>query len=411
MKNILVGVTGGIAVYKTAYLVRLLIKTGYSVRVMMTDGACEFVTPLTFQALTGQAVSCQLLDETAELGMGHIELARWADMVVIAPATANTLAKLACGMADNLLTTVCLATTAPLVVAPAMNQKMWENAITQDNIVKLQGFGVTIISPESGEQACGDVGVGRMAKPCDIVSAISEFSKTGKSVMPKLIMPKQTDKPLLGKKIVITAGATMEAIDPVRYLSNHSTGKMGYAIAQVCVDLGGDVVIVCGKKVTLATPTGATRIDITSADDMLSVCLDECKTADIFIASAAVADFKMAHISPQKLKKTSDDDLVLRLTKNPDILATIANTYDIFTVGFAAETQDIENYAQDKLYKKNLDMIAVNDVSDTAIGFGSDDNAMTVFFAKKYQKDKQILSKAPKSIIASQLIHTVIELL
>lgn len=405
MKNILVGVTGGIAVYKTAYLVRLLIKTGYSVRVMMTDGACEFVTPLTFQALTGQAVYRKLLDETAELGMGHIELARWADMVVIAPATANTLAKLACGMADNLLTTVCLATTAPLVVAPAMNQKMWENAITQDNIVKLQGFGVTIISPKSGEQACGDVGMGRMAKPCDIVAVVDKFKTTN------AITPKLADKPLLGKKIVITAGATMEAIDPVRYLSNHSTGKMGYAIAQVCVDLGGDVVIVCGKKVTLATPTGATRIDITSADDMLSVCLDECKTADIFIASAAVADFKMAHISPQKLKKTSDDDLVLRLTKNPDILATIANTYDIFTVGFAAETQDIENYAQDKLYKKNLDMIAVNDVSDNAIGFGSDDNAMTVFFAKKYQKDKQILSKAPKSIIASQLIHTVIELL
>lgn len=433
MANILVGVTGGIAAYKSAVLVRLFVKHGHNVRVMMTDAACQFVMPLTFQALTGQAVYRELLNEHAELGMGHIELARWADMVVIAPASANSLAKLSCGLADNLLTTVCLAATAPIVIAPAMNEKMWANAITCDNIQKLRQFGYHLISPACGEQACGDMGFGRMAEPDDIAQFVNaqltttshaqtDITQSLSTQRPNTSLPTNPDyatqrpshsqhKPLHNKKVVITAGATIEAIDPVRYLSNHSTGKMGYAIAQACVDCGADVVIVSGKNVHLPTPIGATRLDVTCADDMLQLCLTQCQTADIFIATAAVADFKMATIHPQKLKKHDNTDgLVLTLTKNADILATISATYEhLFTVGFAAETQDVEQYAQDKLIKKNLDMIAVNDVSDKTIGFGSDDNAMTVFFAKQYNKNKQSLPKQSKAAIAAKLIEMVID--
>lgn len=398
--NILLAITGGISAYKSAVLARLLIKAGCTVRVMMTDGACEFITPLTLQALTGNEVHTKLLDDEAERGMGHIELAKWADMVVIAPASANTIGRLAGGLADNLVTTVALATTAPIVIVPAMNQAMYAHAIVQDNLAKLTRFGYTVLTPDSGEQACGDVGAGRLPEPDDLCERILA-----------LLAKSQTPQSLRGKKVIITAGATVEAIDPVRFLSNHSTGKMGFAIAKACMNAGADVTIVAGCGVHLPTPFGAKRITVTTADDMLSACqLVMTDDGDsIFIATAAVADYKVANIASQKIKKTSNqDDLTLALIKNPDILATISHTFpNAVMVGFAAETQDSENYAHAKLIAKNLDMIAVNDVSDKSIGFGSDDNAMTVFFAKHYGMDKMVLDKASKESIAKSLVECV----
>ena len=398
--NILLAITGGISAYKSAVLARLLIKAGCTVRVMMTDGACEFITPLTLQALTGNEVHTKLLDDEAERGMGHIELAKWADMVVIAPASANTIGRLAGGLADNLVTTVALATTAPIVIVPAMNQAMYAHAIVQDNLAKLTRFGYTVLTPDSGEQACGDVGAGRLPEPDDLCERILT-----------LLAKSQTPQSLRGKKVIITAGATVEAIDPVRFLSNHSTGKMGFAIAKACMNAGADVTIVAGRGVHLPTPFGAKRITVTTADDMLSACqLVMTDDGDsIFIATAAVADYKVANIASQKIKKNSNqDDLTLALIKNPDILATISHTFpNAVMVGFAAETQDSENYAHAKLIAKNLDMIAVNDVSDKSIGFGSDDNAMTVFFAKHYGMDKMVLDKANKESIAKSLVECV----
>lgn len=398
--NILLAITGGISAYKSAVLARLLIKAGCTVRVMMTDGACEFITPLTLQALTGNEVHTKLLDDEAERGMGHIELAKWADMVVIAPASANTIGRLASGLADNLVTTVALATTAPIVIVPAMNQAMYAHAIVQDNLAKLIRFGYTVLTPDSGEQACGDVGTGRLPEPDDLCERILT-----------LLAKSQTPQSLRGKKVIITAGATVEAIDPVRFLSNHSTGKMGFAIAKACMNAGADVTIVAGRGVHLPTPFGAKRITVATADDMLSACqLVMTDDGDsIFIATAAVADYKVANIASQKIKKTSNqDDLTLALIKNPDILATISHTFpNAVMVGFAAETQDSENYAHAKLIAKNLDMIAVNDVSDKSIGFGSDDNAMTVFFAKHYGMDKMVLDKASKESIAKSLVECV----
>ncbi|UYZ75430.1 bifunctional phosphopantothenoylcysteine decarboxylase/phosphopantothenate--cysteine ligase CoaBC [Moraxella bovis] len=401
-KNILLAITGGISAYKSAILARLLIKSGHQVRVMMTPSACEFITPLTLQALTGNEVHTELLDAQAEKGMGHIELAKWADLVVIAPASANTIGKLANGLADNLVTNVILATTAPVMLAPAMNQAMWGNAIVQDNLAKLARFGFTIIAPDSGEQACGDVGAGRLPEPESLCEQIDQF-----------LTIQSTAQTLAGKTVVITAGATLEPIDPVRYLSNHSTGKMGYALAKACVNAGATVIIVAGAKVNLPTPLGVQKRTIGTADEMLQACLQVCEKADIFIATAAVADFKVANIATQKLKKTADNDgLTLHLVKNPDVLATISTTYPhLLTVGFAAETNDVENYAKGKLIAKNLDMIAVNDVSDKTIGFGSDDNAMTVFFASEYGLDKVNLAKMSKDNIAKGLVGCIGELL
>lgn len=400
--KILLAITGGISAYKSAVLARLLRKAGCTVRVMMTDGACEFITPLTLQALTGNEVHTDLLDAQAEKGMGHIELAKWADMVVIAPASANTIGKLAHGLADNLVTTVALATTAPIVIVPAMNQAMYAHAIVQDNLAKLTHFGYTVLTPDSGEQACGDVGAGRLPEPETLCEQISQF-----------LTVQNTAQTLAGKTVVITAGATIEAIDPVRYLSNHSTGKMGYALAKACVGAGAKVIIVAGAKVNLPTPLGVKKITIGTADEMLQACLQVCKRVDIFIATAAVADFKVESIATQKLKKTADNDgLTLHLVKNPDVLATISTTYPhLLTVGFAAETFDVENYAKGKLVAKNLDMIAVNDVSDKTIGFGSDDNAMTVFFAEKYGLDKVNLAKMSKDKIAERLVECIGEML
>lgn len=430
MKNILLAVTGGIAAYKSAFFARLLIKNGFNVRVIMTDGAKAFITPLTFQALTGNAVHTELLDETAELGMGHIELAKWADLLIIAPASANTLARLAMGMADDLLTTVCLATTAPVLVAPAMNQQMWQHPAVKLNVQTLGDLGYTIIEPDSGVQACGDVGEGRLPEPEDLLEQVQFF-----------IARTQTPQVLAGTNVTITAGATVEAIDPVRYLSNHSSGKMGFALAKACRNAGANVTLIAGGKVQLPTPFGVNRIDVLSAQDMLKVahqcakgeidfhCCDDEEhdhdhhahshdefgndieaepvsiATDIFIATAAVADYRTKEAAPQKIKKTQDE-MVLELVKNPDILATIAHDYPhIFMVGFAAETQDVEKYARGKLSAKNLDMIACNDVSRTDIGFASDDNAMTVFF--KGKNDSVSLEKASKAVIAEELVTLI----
>ena len=402
--KILLAITGGIAAYKCAVLARLLIKANCQVQVVMTPSACQFITPLTFQALTGRMVHTELLDEQAEKGMGHIELAKWADVLVVAPASANTIAKLACGLADNLLTTICLATSAPIMIAPAMNQQMWANAIVQDNLTKLQHYGYHLIMPDSGEQACGDVGQGRLPEPEQLCEQILTFTRQ-----------QTTSQVLSGKTVVITAGATIEPIDPVRFLSNHSTGKMGFALAKACLYAGAKVILVAGKSVSLPTPAGIIRHCVGTADEMLSVCQNVMmdNTDTIFIATAAVADYKAAHIAPQKLKKTANNDgLTLHLVKNPDILATIAKQFSrALMVGFAAETQDTENYAKGKLISKNLDMIACNDVSDTTIGFGSDDNAMTVFFAKDYHKESIILAKANKMQIATQLVACIAQIL
>lgn len=432
MKNILLGITGGIAAYKSASFARLLIKSGYDVRVIMTASAQAFITPLTLQALTGNQVHIDLLDETAELGMGHIELAKWADLLIIAPATANTIAKLAMGIADDLLTTVCLATTAPILVAPAMNQQMWQHPSVKLNLQTLTDYDYEIIQPASGEQACGDIGEGRLPEPEQLLEYVQYF-----------IARQVTPQVLAGKNVTITAGPTIEAIDPVRYLSNHSTGKMGFALAKACRNAGARVTLIVGGKVPLPTPLLVNRIDVLSAEEMLmtarqcasdDICechdhdhphhdhehhhhhdhdefgndieVEPVSTAtDIFIATAAVADYRTRDVVPQKIKKTQDQ-MALDLVKNPDILATIAKEFpEVFVVGFAAETQDIEKYARGKLEAKNLDMIACNDVSRTDIGFGSDDNAMTVFFKGK---DAAVsLEKASKDIIANQLVSLI----
>ncbi len=446
MTNILLAITGGIAAYKSAIFARLLIKAGFEVRVIMTVGAQAFITPLTLQALTGNEVHTSLLDEQAEAGMGHIELARWADLVIIAPASANTLARLAMGMADDLLTTVCLATTAPVILAPAMNQQMWAHPAVNLNVQTLRDMNYYIIEPASGEQACGDIGAGRLPEPEQLLDEVCLFNAR-----------QTTPQYLAGKRVVITAGPTIEAIDPVRYLSNHSSGKMGFALARACVEAGGDVILIVGGKIALPTPLEVTRIDVLSAQDML-IAAQQCVSgthpaiiamddeehdhhhshdhdhdhndcdcdespdhldnehlltsagkqavhqADIFISTAAVADYRTEEAAPQKIKKTQDA-MSLSLVKNPDILATISLAHpELFVVGFAAETQDVEHYARGKLVAKDLDMIACNDVSRTDIGFASDDNAMQIFFAKDYEQDSVTLEKTSKDNIAKQLV-------
>ena len=433
MSNIVLAITGGIAAYKSAIFARLLIKAGFDVRVIMTTGAQAFITPLTLQALTGNEVHVSLLDEQAEAGMGHIELAKWADLIVIAPASANTLARLAMGMADDLLTTVCLATTAPVIIAPAMNQQMWAHPAVNLNIQTLRDMRYQIIQPASGEQACGDVGAGRLPEPEQLLEEVLLFKAM--NTTPQL---------LSGKRVVITAGPTVEAIDPVRYLSNHSSGKMGFALARACVAAGAEVVLIAGGKVALPTPLNVTRIDVLSAKDMLIAaqqCVDGTHSAlplifedehdhspehthdhshthehhdddpiikaDIFISTAAVADYRTIDAAPQKIKKTQDA-MTLSLVKNPDILATISLAHPaLFVVGFAAETQDVERYARGKLAAKNLDMIACNDVSRADIGFASDDNAMQVFFSERYERDAITLEKASKDKIAEQLASII----
>ncbi|MAD26692.1 bifunctional phosphopantothenoylcysteine decarboxylase/phosphopantothenate--cysteine ligase CoaBC [Halopseudomonas sp.] len=364
-KQVVLGVSGGIAAYKSAELIRRLRDAGAEVRVVMTNAAREFITPLTLQALSGHPVHGDLLDPAAEAAMGHIELARWADLVLIAPATADMMARLAQGRGDDLLTTLVLATDAPVAIAPAMNQAMWRDPATQHNLALLLERDVKVFGPGDGGQACGDVGPGRMLEPTDIAARAAECFERGL---------------LAGRHVLINAGPTREAIDPVRYISNHSSGKMGFALAEAAAEAGARVTLVAGP-VNLPTPARVQRVDVVSAQQMLDACL-AALPADLFIASAAVADYRPDACADQKLKKTpgSDDGTTLTLVRNPDILATLASHSERpgFCVGFAAETQDLLGYARDKLQRKNLDLIIANDVSQSGIGFNSDDNAVTL---------------------------------
>jgi phosphopantothenoylcysteine decarboxylase/phosphopantothenate--cysteine ligase len=405
--NVLLGVTGGIAAYKAPDLVRKLTGLGANVRVVLSPSSAAFVTPLSLQAVSGNIVHQHLLDPEAEAGMGHIELARWADVLLIAPATAHCLAKLAHGMADDLLTTLVLATPAPIFAAPAMNQQMWAAAATQANLNTITERGITCFGPASGEQACGDIGYGRMLETVEIAQMLDEaFAGHASTHKPTDDFTDSSEgKGLLaGKHIVITAGPTREAIDPVRYISNHSSGKMGYSLAIQALALGAEVTLVSGP-VDIPAPMGCTVIQVQSAMDMHAAVMHAVQqSCDIFIACAAVADYRVADIASQKIKK-DNDEMTLTLVKNPDILADVAAlTKPPFTLGFAAETHDVEPYARGKLTRKKLNMIAANDVSQPGIGFNQSENALTVFTADTQivlpQQDKLALAKQLLTIVA-----------
>ncbi|MDN3475429.1 bifunctional phosphopantothenoylcysteine decarboxylase/phosphopantothenate--cysteine ligase CoaBC [Pseudoalteromonas sp. APC 3355] len=364
-KKIVLGITGGIAAYKCAELVRRLKDAGCEVKVVMTESAKHFITPLTMQAVSGETVSDSLLDPSAEASMGHIEFAKWADLILVAPATCNIIAKMAAGIADDLLTTLLLATPAKVAVAPAMNQQMYAHAATQANLATLKARNVLIWGPGKGEQACGDIGAGRMLEPHELVA---------------LCTAKEHPQLLAGKTITITAGPTREPLDPVRFISNHSSGKMGYALAEAALQFGAKVNLISGP-VTIKAPTGVNLINIESAEELLTESLTYAPQSDAFIGCAAVADYRAANIATQKMKKQGDE-LTLTLTKNPDVIAAIANLTQNrpYTVGFAAETQNVESYAKGKLQNKNLDMICANDVSKSGLGFNSDHNALTLYW-------------------------------
>ncbi|MGO1296243.1 MAG: bifunctional phosphopantothenoylcysteine decarboxylase/phosphopantothenate--cysteine ligase CoaBC [Vibrio sp.] len=366
-KNILLGISGGIAAYKCAELTRRLIERGAAVRVVMTQAAEAFITPLTMQAVSGQPVSDSLFDPAAEASMGHIELAKWADLVLLAPATADLIARISAGMGNDLLSTLVLATDAPVALAPAMNQQMYRNTATQENIATLTRRGFELWGPDAGEQACGDIGPGRMLDPMDIVHHCEDFFGP---------------KPLQGKRVLLTAGPTREALDPVRYISNHSSGKMGFALASAAAKLGADVTLISGP-VALDTPAGVTRLNVESAHEMHAAVMAHAQQHDVFIGCAAVADYRAEQVAEQKMKKTTDSDrMTITMVKNPDIVASVAalSQHRPFTVGFAAETQNVADYARSKLLKKNLDMICANDVSVAGQGFNSNDNALTVYW-------------------------------
>ena len=360
-RNFIVGVTGSIAAYKAAELTRSLIREGANVRVIMTEGACEFITPLTLQALSGHEVHTDLLDTEAEAAMGHIELARWADALLIAPASADSIARLVQGRADDLLGACALATPAPVFVAPAMNQEMWAKQATQDNVQTLVSRGIAMLGPSSGSQACGDVGVGRLLEPDDIVSAVAEHLSTGA---------------LSGRHVVITAGPTREPICPVRYISNRSSGKMGYALAEACINAGAKTTLISGP-VSCEPPSGATVINVETTQEMFDASMAIAATADIFIGAAAVVDFRPTTVSDRKIKRSGIEAMDLSLVPNPDIIASVADSKarPKLVVGFAAETHDVQDYARKKLASKSLDFIFANDVSDHSIGFNSEQNA------------------------------------
>lgn len=389
-KRILLGITGGIAAYKSAELVRALKTAGADVRVVMTEGAKEFITPLTLQALSGNPVHHSLLDPEAEAGMGHIELAKWADLILVAPASANFIARFAAGMGNDLLSTLCLASAAPIALAPAMNQAMWADESTQANMDKLRALKPSTLSiwgPDQGEQACGDVGPGRMLEPLTLAQLTAESFKAGS---------------LSGKTVLITAGPTREAIDPVRYISNHSSGKMGYALAEAARDAGAKVILISGP-VSLEAPERITRVLINSADEMLAAVMTRLSETDIFIGAAAVADYRPENPAEQKIKK-HNDDMHIYLVKNPDIIATVAEQENKpFTVGFAAETQNVLEYAQGKLEKKNLDLIIANDVSRKDIGFNSEENAVTLVAAGEQIE----LPKATKTQVSRDIVAEI----
>ena len=385
-KRVLLGITGGIAAYKSAELCRMLIKAGAEVQVVMTAGAKEFITPLTLQALSGNKVHSHLLDADAEAAMGHIELARWADLILVAPASANFIARLANGEASDLLTTLCLARRGPLALAPAMNQAMWGNAQTQQNLVALRKSGVHLFGPDSGAQACGDVGMGRMTEPEQLAQEAAALFASGA---------------LHGMKITITAGPTRETIDPVRYISNHSSGKMGYALARAAVEAGAIVTLISGP-VSLPPPERVALVAVESAQDMLQAC--ETHPCDVFVGVAAVSDYRPAEPAAQKIKK-SEAALTLPLVRNPDILAAMAARKPRpFCAGFAAETENLAANAQTKLAAKNLDLIFANDASST---FGQDDATVTAYWNGGElafpRGSKEQLARAMITLIAARL--------
>jgi len=386
-KQIILGVTGGIAAYKSAELVRQLSGAGADVHVVMTAAGQEFITPLTMQALSGNPVHTTLLNPEAEAGMGHIELARWADLILVAPASADFIARLAQGQGNDLLATLCLATNAPIAIAPAMNQAMWKDSNTQRNVSTLQQDGVIVLGPAHGEQACGDVGPGRMLEPAELTNLSAEQFKF---------------ETLTGQHVVITAGPTREPIDPVRYITNHSSGKMGFALAEAAAEAGARVTLISGP-VNLTTPERVTRINVGSAQEMYEAAIEQAPQSDIFIASAAVADYTPVTVADQKIKK-HPDSMTIELKPTIDIIASIAALKNKpFTVGFAAETQNIIGYARGKLNKKNLNMIIANDVSVEGIGFNSNDNAVIVI-----STDNQVeLPKASKRQLARDIVDLI----
>ena len=390
-KRILLGVTGSIAAYKAGEVVRRLREAGAEVRVVMTAGAMEFVQPLTFQALSGHPVHRDLLDEGAEAGMGHIELARWPDAILVAPASADFLARLAQGRADDLLSAVCLASTVPLAVAPAMNARMWENPATADNVRTLAGRGVVLLGPDTGEQACGETGVGRLLEPAALVAGLGELFESGL---------------LAGRRLIVTAGPTREAIDPVRYLGNRSSGRMGFALAEAAAEAGAQVTLISGP-VSLETPRGVNRVDVESAREMLEAVLAALPGSDVFVGAAAVADYRPVAVAADKIKKSAER-LTLELERNPDILAEVKRRHsEIFCVGFAAETSDLERHAREKLSRKGIDLIAANWVGPAAPEadgvFGSETNALRLF----WPGGEAALPLASKSRLARQLIEHV----
>ena len=388
-RKIVLGVGGGIAAYKSAELVRLLGKAGAEVHVVLSEGGARFVTPVTYQALSGNPVWSDLWDARMPNHMAHIDLGRDADAILVAPATADFLARLAHGHADDLLSTLCLARAVPLIVAPAMNRQMWENPATQRNIAQLQSDGVAILGPASGEQACGEVGAGRMLEPEEIVEAVIAF------FAPKV---------LAGRKVLMTAGPTFEAIDPVRGITNLSSGRMGYAVARAARQAGAEVTLVSGP-VGLAAPQGVERIAIRSALDMHAAVMARADEADIFIGVAAVADYRVANAAEHKLKKDTGGIPPIELVENPDILAEVAAMKDgPFCVGFAAESRNLEEYAQTKRRKKNIPLIAGNLIQD---GFGGDDNRLVLFD----DQGTHPLTPAPKSVLARQLVEHIAQLL
>lgn len=385
-QNILLGVSGGIAAYKSADLVRRLKEAGADVRVVMTESAQAFITPLTFQALSGHPVHTQLLDEDAEAGMGHIELARWADQILVAPATANTMARLTYGIADDLLTTICLASEAPVSLAPAMNRLMWVNPATQANADLLQQRGIRLLGPGEGDQACGEVGAGRMLEPSELVEALAQ------------------DGPLAGSKVVITAGPTFEDVDPVRFLGNRSSGKMGFALAEAAQAAGAEVTLIAGP-VALQTPKGVRRIDVRSAADMYEAVFEEMADCRIYISAAAVADYTIAKPADNKIKKDGEV-LNLALTPTNDIISAVAKLKSRpFIVGFAAETDDVLRYAHAKLIRKGLDMIAANQVGGSDTGFESDNNEITLVTAQ----GEETLGHGSKKTLARKLMTRLVQ--
>lgn len=392
-KRILLGVTGGIAAYKSAILTRLLRRAGAEVRVVMTTNAREFITPLTMQTLSGRPVHTDLVDAGAESAMGHIELARWADLIIVAPASANFIARFANGFAEDLLSALCLAAGGPVLLAPAMNRQMWRNAAVRENVRRLAAGGIGILGPAAGDQACGETGPGRMLAPEALLAAIAESFET---------------KLLSGSRLLVTAGPTREAIDPVRFISNRSSGRMGAAVARAAVEAGADVAVIAGP-VSLSLPGGVKLTRVTSALEMRAAVMRHIAGVDIFISAAAVADYRLQSVPEQKIKR-QNARLELRLIKNPDILAEVAALKDApFTVGFAAETEALKVNAMAKLGRKKLDMIAANRVGEgpagEGLGFESAHNALTVL----WQEGREELAEAPKEKLARHLIHLIAE--